>query len=470
VSGNDLETRLRATLAEHATQAPPGAALAERILAEVEAPARVLRPRHGWRTWTTPLLAAGAVAAVVAAVVGIQSDRHTASPPPGPAVSQSGVPAPAVSSPTPTPSPSTAVPTSTPTATLVPGAPTTHPRIPTNAIGLAHFEAIDTTFIGTNDGWALGSADCLDGSGQPCASMVHTTDGGQTWHSMPNPPGNVPLLTCEAPCFTNIRFATDQIGYAYSSKSLYMTTDGGQTWADQHGSADALETLDQNVIRVSLEQVSGDGLDKAAIYTAPVGGSTWAEASIPAEYYSSGVQLVREGHTAVVLDNHLIAHAGAIPQADLLVSANDGRSWTARTVPCPDRLGLTQIAAGTDGSLSALCAGQSTQLVVATAPSVTGAFAVSEALPIQNDPTGQLSDIGALNASTLFVSGSDGLYRTTDGGKDWQRVVAVAGDNANYRGGPGFEDAHTGRWLTANGRKIWTTHDGGASWHEFDFS
>ena len=75
---NDLETRLRASLRDNARHAPPDGPLAERILAELDAP--VLRPHRSWRTWTFPLLAAAAIAAVALTLAGVGADRDTAAP------------------------------------------------------------------------------------------------------------------------------------------------------------------------------------------------------------------------------------------------------------------------------------------------------------------------------------------------------------------------------------------------------
>ena len=62
---------------------------------------------------------------------------------------------------------------------------------------------------------------------------------------MPGTEFNVPGETggCATRCVQHIRFATDQIGYAFGPHALLMTTDGGLDWTPQSGGADALETL-----------------------------------------------------------------------------------------------------------------------------------------------------------------------------------------------------------------------------------
>lgn len=86
-------------------------------------------------------------------------------------------------------------------------------------MGLTNFQAEDLTFVSTEDGWALGSADCLSGGGI-CTALVRTTDGGRTWHSMKAPSVNLPNVhSCAAPCVNGIRFANQEIGYAFGVHS-----------------------------------------------------------------------------------------------------------------------------------------------------------------------------------------------------------------------------------------------------------
>jgi photosystem II stability/assembly factor-like uncharacterized protein len=470
---NELESRLRATLADRATHAPAGAALAERILAEVEAPARVLRPRHGWRTWTMPVLAAAAVAAVVAAVVGLQGDRPLAAPQP-----------PAVSQPVTAPVPllSTAPgPTRSATGRVVapaPGAVAKHVSKPT-AVGVQDFMALSTTFVNATEGWALGTSTCLDAGSQTngdgtCSAMLHTTDGGTSWASTGNPPGNTPTLGCAKPCISSIRFATDQIGYAFSDTTLEMTTDGGHSWTTSPGGASALETLDGNVIRVRQVPGCSAALCREQVETAPIGSLDWTVVEVlPARVNEYGVdtqaQLVRSGSRAALLTfANLAAQGPEVPSAALYTSTDDGHSWSRASNPCSSvgRLTASAVDLALDGSLHLLCtdhAESNPRFVALTSTDGGVRYTASPALPIVPD-NGWLA---AASADTLFVPTISGLVRTTDGGRTWQRVIRVT---AGGRGAPGFADDQTGRWLSNSGRTIWTTHDAGRTWRAFDFS
>ena len=145
--------------------------------------------------------------------------------------------------------------------------------------------------------------------------MVRTTDGGGSWRSMTQPPGDV----------TGIRFATDQIGYAYSADVLEMTTDGGASWQPQDGGAIALESLDGNVIRVTSTAAAAPVPVPLGVEYAPVGGSTWtrAEPAGRADGAVSAVQLVRSESDAYVL---VTGHpAGGAPKQQSTLLASERR-------------------------------------------------------------------------------------------------------------------------------------------------
>jgi hypothetical protein len=68
----------------------------------------------------------------------------------------------------------------------------------------------DVSFVSAGQGWALGSGE-----------LVTTTDGGASWTRLPGPPAGA----------AHIRFASPEIGYAWSTAgSLWITTDGAASW------------------------------------------------------------------------------------------------------------------------------------------------------------------------------------------------------------------------------------------------
>jgi photosystem II stability/assembly factor-like uncharacterized protein len=464
---DDIETALRATLAEKARLAPEGGLLAERILrrAPVEPPAS--GPRR-WGTWTLPLIAAASVLVVVAAVVGLARTDHAGhAAPAAPASSAIGPPGgtPTASNPT-----SNGRPTGT-NAPVVPPPPTASA---TGAgVGLTHFQAIDLSFVGTH-GWALGTADCLNASVSGCAAMVRTTDDGASWHSMTGPPANVSQPSCAAPCVSNVRFATDQIGYAYGPAAFFMTTDGGATWQAQPGGADALETLDGNVIRI-VPMVAGcspPGCGYTA-QTAPLGSSSWQPTGLATSGVTSvGVDLSRSGSHAYLLVLGHTAGGAMNAQSALYTSADDGATWTARGEPCPQvgggpagsEVDSTGLTTASDGSVTVLCTPRGgTESFTST--STDGGVGFRAGSP-GTLPVGTGAGLAAASSSVLVVAG-DQTYRSTDAGRSWQPVTAPDPGSARW---VGFESDQVGRAVSGSGSVIYTTRDAGRSWTPFTFS
>jgi photosystem II stability/assembly factor-like uncharacterized protein len=449
----DLESALRASLAERARHAPQAEPVAARILADVELLPVGTAPRRPsrWRTWSLPLVAAGSVAAIVGALVGVSQFRHSA---------EHGTPIAPVTS---------VIPTPTATAPTSP-APT---PTPTNPIGLTNFRVIDLTFVSEEEGWGLGTADCLTGSGS-CTAMVHTIDGGKTWGAVQNPPANVGNGCSAEPCVAHIRFANNQIGYAYGRSALFMTTDGGATWHQQSGGADALETLDGNVIRITTSPACSPPGCRYNAQTAPIGSSTWHDVGLSATNngMSVGVSLARSGgHAFLEVFGHTAGGAQDATSA-LYTSADGGASWTNRGEPCPqvggkvsDEVDSTALATASDGSVTLVCTGRGDQYPQFTMTSIDGGatFRTPNRAALGASP---ISALGAASASVLIIS-SDDMYRSTDGGKSWQRLGANGNSDPGQVSWIGFESSTVGRAI--DGRTIWTTRDAGLTWTPYTF-
>ena len=450
---SELERRLRASLAAQAGHAPPGEQLAERIIADaVHGSVVPIQQAHRWRTWTLPLIASAAVAAVAAALVGISAGgRHTASAPPATQLHRA----------TPLYSATPAAPTPTSAPTSAPAQPVS---TASNPVGIAHFRAVDLSFAGAHDGWALGSANCLDGSGAACTAMAYTHDSGRTWHSMTPPGASVALQKCADRCVSHVRFATPDIGYAFGPAALFMTTDGGHTWTSQAGGAEALETLDGNVIRVATTCVPGCPY---WVQTAPVGTPKWHTVAKVDGGMSPGVALSRIGSDAyLAVFGHTAGGAGSAPTA-LWVSRDDGATWTDRGEPCRQEpvqggeVDSRAVAAAVDGSVSVLCVPRTAgdHQAVATAAGPGKAFRQSGLQAL-----GPATAFAAASEHVLLV-GSDVLYRSADGGASFAPVP----DGPGQVRWLGFESATLGRALSADGRTIWTTRDAGRSWAAYTF-
>jgi photosystem II stability/assembly factor-like uncharacterized protein len=450
---SDFEDRLRASLRRHAAEAPDGDRPAERILREAARPVPSRRRRRGWRTWTLPLAAAGAVAAIAATLVGVNQVHHSAAPA------------------------GTTVPTATQVMThaAAPTVPhTTAAPSPTVPAGLSHVRVLDATFVGPDDGWLLATADCLGKPGT-CTAMLRTVDGGAHWTSFKPPPANVPGIgNCAAPCVDHIRFANADTGYAFGPSAFFVTTDAGTHWTQQTGAAVALETLDNNVIRVSAVPAGcGPPGCGYAVQTSSIGSATWTSRSLPRYLggMTTGAQLSRGGHDAYLLVTGHPAGGASSAISTLYVSTDDGATWSDRGEPCPQAGGpagevdSVAIAAGGADRVSVLCVTrQSPQpRIVATSRDHGLHFAVLSPTPgygaglLAGDPT-----------TVLLVAGQSGgpaVYRSVDAGRTWQVPPGLTGGVSWV----GFESTTVGRIVSDTGRTIWTTHDAGAQWTPFSF-
>ena len=464
---DDLERQLRAMLAGRADDAPSGDPVADRVLMEVSVPGAVLRPRNGWRTWTMPLLAAAAVAAVVATVFGVSRlHQSNQAAPPVTAFSHTSQRSPSNVVPPPASRPRAATPSGTP-STSAPsptGVPVTDDP---NNIGLGNFHAIDLTFYGTRDAWALGYADPTTGGSGLASAMVLTTDGGRHWTSMPNPPGNVPGIgaTCAVPCIEHIRFANPTIGYAYGPDVLYMTTDGGKTWSAQQGGAQALETADGGVIRLVPSRDCSAGCT-LTVQTATIGKSDWVTRRLPGGASTRNTAyLARTGSAAYVLVLGDPAGNGSSTTSTLFASSDDGLTWQRHGEPCATGAGAgfdSVALAAAPGGVSVLCDARSGSAAIRPAVSQNG----GRSFVGTGASVGHSTELAGDPNAVLVAGGGATSYSSTDSGRSWQPVPDVTGT----AGFVGFESTTTGRILTDGGRTLWTTTDGGTTWSSFRFS
>ncbi|WP_375497010.1 hypothetical protein [uncultured Jatrophihabitans sp.] len=432
-----LERGLRRSLSARADDAPDAHALTQRLLAVGEQ----RRVRHPWTTFGTPLLAAACVAAIVAVVLAIvQPGRSDHAPD-----SSDSLPVPVPSVLTPAPTPRNSSPTPSPTATG-------------STPALRNVRIVDLTFTSADSGWALASADCLSGSGR-CTALLRSTDG-TTWAGRADTPFDVSGVSAGCPpdkCVTDIRFATDSVGYAYGPNALFMTRDGAVHWTQLAGGADALETLNGNVIRLSLRR------DVISVSTAAIGSPLWTVRTLsgPGSLLTAAVLVrTREAAYIVGLDNP------AKPSASqLFTSGDDGDNWTNRGVPCPSGAGVissTGVAAASNDLVALVCtptSGGRPALVLGTP---TGSLSVDRLLPA----AAQAAPFVAAVSRTTFIAGGTTLYRTTDSGASWTADASV--DISAGITFAGFETTTVGRLVTDGGRTIWTTRDAGATWTRAD--
>jgi hypothetical protein len=484
-------TQLRNGLAAEARTVTAGPAFTERVIGAARAlpgtaPTPFPRPLpaddgfsvgpRGWRGWIVPVAAAAVVAVLLAAVlVGSSLLRPNHQPP---ATQLSRPPSPSISAPAPSatgkPSPSTK-PSATGSATSGASSTSGQGGLPAGGPVPPGFRAVDLTWVSTDIGFALGTAPCATA---PCTSILRTADGGKSWVGLPAPKAMLSQTdSCSGSCVSGLRFANPEVGYAFGINSFFLTTDGGRHWAKQAGgSAYSLEVVDGSVLRVIQQVPVCDSCNVFTVQRSAIGGTDWRNVELPAGSQSVvDAQLAASGRTVVLATFGHTAGGAQNATSVLFTSTDGGASWRKVGEPCPRVSGgvangevdTVAVAVAPDASITGLCAprGSTGGRFTVTSTDGGGHWA---AAPASLGAAAGGDVLGAASATTLFVS-LDHLYRSTDGGRHWQRT-----DNGDKGPGAaswiGFENSSVGRVLevdgpgTAASAKVWTTTDAGHGW------
>ena len=422
----------------------------------------------GWRGWVIPVAAAAVVAVLLAAVlVGTSLLSPKPTPPAGPH-NQSPALSSSVPAPTGTPSPTgTAQPS--PTGS---GAPSTPAQggLPAGGPVPDGFRAVDLTWVSTDIGYALGTAPCATA---PCTSITRTADGGKSWVGLPAPKAMLNQTDdCSGSCVSGLRFANPDVGYAFGPNALFLTTDGGQHWAKRDGSAYSLEIVDGMAVRVLGQGPScAPGCD-FRVQRAAIGTADWHDVTLPAGGQHAGAQLGASGRTVVLATFGHVAGGAENATSVLFTSTDAGSSWRKVGEPCPQGAGGTAevdtvaVTVAQDGSITGLCVPRGGSGAKFTMTSTDGGAHFTAAPASLGAAAGNV--LGAASASTLLVS-LDQLYRSTDGGRHWQRT-GTGGHGPGAASWIGFQTSSVGRVLevdgpaTAASGTVWTTTDAGRTW------
>jgi photosystem II stability/assembly factor-like uncharacterized protein len=178
-------------------------------------------------------------------------------------------------------------------------------------------------FVDARLGWAVGH----DGT------VIHTTDGGQTWQLQHEEAGKDRVLL-------SVWFENARHGVAVGQFGLVLETDdGGQTWRERK-LVDAEEQADKHLMHVFAGP--GDTVlvaaEAGAIYRSPDHGRTWAliQTSNKGSFWTGTT--LRNGHVLVAgLRGHVFR------------SVDAGLSWTE--VPSGTQQSLTAMAERADGQV-----------------------------------------------------------------------------------------------------------------------
>jgi photosystem II stability/assembly factor-like uncharacterized protein len=345
---------------------------------------------------------------------------------------------------------------------------------------------MDLTWVNDQTGWALSAAECASGL---CPELASTTDGGKTWHPLPNPPASIQngTVNCDAvACIVHVRFATTTVGYLYGP-ALLVTSDGGRSWQrEQSLPVEALEPTHGRVYRIVYDHTGCPGPCDRTLETAPDGSTTWRKVmTIPVTITSNpSAALVLQGSQTIYIPiyGNLAAGAGT-QQAIIFRSLDAGRTWRQLSDPCGgsgttvnDAVGFTAAAPSFAATLCSPRSGPndgSGEFIV-TSDNAGTSWGPPHPAPGLPEVIAAASPTHlALATGPITGSGSVTytLYVSTDGGSNWTLAVSdpevldPAGPGSAYLG---FEDSLFGRWVGFEGA-IWTTEDGGTHWSRRPF-
>jgi hypothetical protein len=331
----------------------------------------------------------------------------------------------------PGPAQSPATPSSMVTATPSATAATRPPdSAPPSLQASGAIDVQDVSFVSADQGWALGSGE-----------LVTTTDGGVSWTRLPGPPAGA----------AHIRFASPQVGYAWSAAgSLWITTDGAASW--QPGGLTqviSLETAAGWVWSIAGAQPYPD------IWRAEIGSTAWTNLGLTPDRTAT---LTVHGDVAYVVGQQ---GAGPIaPSLDVFAGTQPVRHESLPCVQGQTYVPFAPLGASTDGLVYLVCdvmnnqPSPPTQTQLAYESVNQGSSWSADSPPPPQPPQGVTAVVGERFA---WSSGPD-LYMLA--GHGWQVSLIDPGHGFSL---VGFETNTQGVALGTNGY-LWITRNGGTSW------
>ena len=295
------------------------------------------------------------------------------------------------------------------------------------------FEPLDSVcFVDPQNGWAVGGWSYSPG--QPTRAIVHTDDGGATWHQQYYYAGDDPCA------LTGVDFVSPTTGWAVGADGLILvTTDAGVHWTQQRDPTGWAGLQDVSFVSTTTGWTVGDG--GTVLYTTDAG-ADW----VPQDAGTSADLTAVAGVSSDV--------ACAVGDTGVAVRTTDGGStWDPAATGTASNLTDVDLINANEGWTGG-------EVLHTTDGGANWQSQCSSASP-------------ATLSSTDFVSSTDGwavgaagtILHSTEGGSSWTSQPSGTTDDLNS---VDFTDASNGwavggpAWQT--GRVILHTVDGGATW------
>ncbi len=204
----------------------------------------------------------------------------------------------------------------------------------------AGFIAQSDAWIGSSQGWVLGTTACGKDN---CASseVVATSDGGSTWKQVGTIADPVPRQGNPGPGVGELRFATAKIGWAYAP-DLYRTGNGGATWRKVTIPGHGKQVLSLAVTSTEAYAVvspcayasgiCGGGLPLTAWRISVTAGPTATWTKLPVTLHANVTADVEAFGDSVYVSTDRLD--GPNHPSQLYASTNGGVTFAKRPIPC----------------------------------------------------------------------------------------------------------------------------------------
>lgn len=297
-------------------------------------------------------------------------------------------------------------------------------------------------FVDPARGWAIlqrygrGASCVAPLTPAPCWSVMTTADGGTHWEDRlsvaSNQTGTATISSLQAIDDQRawVVVATTDCDAAGCAWALRRTSDGGRSWQTQLSGRLGPMRFASALRGWIASGRAGDVLGGTNVLVTSDGGASWRQAYATADGVLS-IDAADEGDAWILTRDGGYCTASSCSKYELLRTVDGGSTWSSLGNP-KDR---------------ATCSGGHLEGPLFASPSV-GWFGIG---------------LGAGGANV----GPGGVMRTTDGGKTWDCKPFPADASAISAADP----LHA--WTRSDDRQgsfstIYTTNDGGASWHRID--